>query len=347
MSTPKTDGLGFLNYEFRTLTRHKPQVAARLASRSCRSPTLSKAEFGTPLGWVFGRPAYRWIEFSEPRNFTICGLKHLGYQKSYENRLLDILRQPKIEAWGYESYRKLCLDRYDGIDNWFSVDVGFVESAASETKNCQTPDSHTAILAKFRTTRNALIRGSYKRSNAFSSQCTIRSSTNYRVSTSTKHFIRAEDFIKVSSTDFTSWPRALCVLEVRPLRSAGGGTPRRAATEASSFSPMTPTSIPCRSVKPTLPRINTAANTRTTSKKELSELVAVFADPRDLRTVKAAAKCLKASVSGPPPATSNNCLSNNMEAYVFPEPLVPKEQLLTNNHKIKTKRMSNCKSTET
>ncbi|KOX75902.1 hypothetical protein WN51_12332 [Melipona quadrifasciata] len=31
---------------------HKPQVAARLASRSCRSPTLSKAVCGTPLGWV-------------------------------------------------------------------------------------------------------------------------------------------------------------------------------------------------------------------------------------------------------------------------------------------------------
>lgn len=54
--------------------------------------------------------------------------------------------------------------------------------------------------------------------------------------------------------------------------------------------------------------------------------MAVFADPRDLRTVKAAAKCLKASVSGPPPATSNSCLSNNMEAYVLPEPLVPEEQ---------------------
>lgn len=64
---------------------------------------------------------------------------------------------------------------------------------------------------------------------------------------------------------------------------------------------------------------------------ELSELVAVFADPRDLRTVKAAAKCLKASVSGPPPATSNNCLSNNIEAYVLPEPLVPKQQQLTYN----------------
>lgn len=48
-----------------------------------------------------------------------------------------------------------------------------------------------------------------------------------------------------------------------------------------------------------------------------------MADPRDLRTVNAAAKCLKASVSGPPPATSNSCLSSNMEAYVFPEPLVP------------------------
>lgn len=45
-----------------------------------------------------------------------------------------------------------------------------------------------------------------------------------------------------------------------------------------------------------------------------SELVAVFADPKDLKTVKAAAKCLKASVSRPPPATANSCLSNNIEA---------------------------------
>ena len=60
--------------------------------------------------------------------------------------------------------------------------------------------------------------------------------------------------------------------------------------------------------------------------------MAVFADPRDLRTVNAAAKCLKASVSGPPPATSNSCLSSNMEAYVFPEPLVPKKRMDTWNN---------------
>lgn len=47
---------------------------------------------------------------------------------------------------------------------------------------------------------------------------------------------------------------------------------------------------------------------------ELSEFVAVLAEPKDLRTVKAAAKCLKASVSGPPPATSKSCLSNNIDA---------------------------------
>lgn len=60
---------------------------------------------------------------------------------------------------------------------------------------------------------------------------------------------------------------------------------------------------------------------------ELSEFVAVFAEPKDLRTVKAAARCLKASVSGPPPATSKSCLSNSIEAYVFPEPLVPVEEV--------------------
>lgn len=37
-----------------------------------------------------------------------------------------------------------------------------------------------------------------------------------------------------------------------------------------------------------------------------SELVDVFADPNDRRTVNAAAKCLNASVSGPPPATANS-----------------------------------------
>jgi hypothetical protein len=56
-----------------------------------------------------------------------------------------------------------------------------------------------------------------------------------------------------------------------------------------------------------------------------SELNEVLADPRERRTVKAAAKCLKASVSGPPPATSNNCRRSSMEAYVLPEPLIPAE----------------------
>lgn len=45
-----------------------------------------------------------------------------------------------------------------------------------------------------------------------------------------------------------------------------------------------------------------------------SEFVMVFADPKERNTVKAAAKCLKASVSGPPPATANNCRNNNIEA---------------------------------
>ena len=40
-----------------------------------------------------------------------------------------------------------------------------------------------------------------------------------------------------------------------------------------------------------------------------SLLAAVLALPRDLRTEKAAATCLKASVSGPPPAMSNSCLN--------------------------------------
>lgn len=54
-----------------------------------------------------------------------------------------------------------------------------------------------------------------------------------------------------------------------------------------------------------------------------SELVVVLADPSERSTVKAAARCLNASVSGPPPATANNCLSSNIEQCVFPEPEVP------------------------
>lgn len=54
-----------------------------------------------------------------------------------------------------------------------------------------------------------------------------------------------------------------------------------------------------------------------------SEFVDVLADPKDRNTVKAAAKCLKASVSGPPPATANNWRNSNIEQCVFPEPEVP------------------------
>lgn len=74
-----------------------------------------------------------------------------------------------------------------------------------------------------------------------------------------------------------------------------------------------------------------------------SEFVAVFAEPNDRKTVKAAAKCLNASVSGPaqylitlvstkqlfhlfykpPPATENSCRSSSIEQCVFPAPDVP------------------------
>lgn len=54
-----------------------------------------------------------------------------------------------------------------------------------------------------------------------------------------------------------------------------------------------------------------------------SELVAVLADPSDRRTVKAAAKCLKASVSGPPPATANSWRNSSIEQCVLPAPEVP------------------------
>lgn len=51
--------------------------------------------------------------------------------------------------------------------------------------------------------------------------------------------------------------------------------------------------------------------------------MAVLAEPNDRKTVKAAAKCLNASVSGPPPATANNCRSNSIEQCVLPAPDVP------------------------
>ena len=51
-----------------------------------------------------------------------------------------------------------------------------------------------------------------------------------------------------------------------PRNKAGGGTPRSVATEDNSFSPITPTSTPGPSVKPTFPRMSTAASTLTTSK---------------------------------------------------------------------------------
>lgn len=54
-----------------------------------------------------------------------------------------------------------------------------------------------------------------------------------------------------------------------------------------------------------------------------SELVDVFADPNDRKTVNAAAKCLNASVSGPPPATAKSWRRSSIEQCVFPEPDVP------------------------
>ena len=54
---------------------------------------------------------------------------------------------------------------------------------------------------------------------------------------------------------------------------------------------------------------------------------AVFADPRDLITVKLAARCLNVSVSVPPPAVSNSCLRTTIEVCVFPEPLAPETMI--------------------
>lgn len=56
--------------------------------------------------------------------------------------------------------------------------------------------------------------------------------------------------------------------------------------------------------------------------------MAVLAEPKDRRTVKAAARCLKASVSGPPPATANSCLNSSIETWLFPDPLVPNKTQL-------------------
>ena len=57
-----------------------------------------------------------------------------------------------------------------------------------------------------------------------------------------------------------------------------------------------------------------------------SRFAAVFADPSDLSTVKAADRCLKVSVScpaPPPDATSNSWRRSTIEACVFPEPDAP------------------------
>ena len=52
-------------------------------------------------------------------------------------------------------------------------------------------------------------------------------------------------------------------------------------------------------------------------------MVTVAAEHRDLRTVIVADRCLKASVSDPPPARSNSCRSMYMAQNVFPLPLSP------------------------
>lgn len=56
-------------------------------------------------------------------------------------------------------------------------------------------------------------------------------------------------------------------------------------------------------------------------------LAGVEAVPSERRTVKAAARCLNASVSGPPPATSNNRRSSTIDAYVLPEPDTPERMM--------------------
>lgn len=54
-----------------------------------------------------------------------------------------------------------------------------------------------------------------------------------------------------------------------------------------------------------------------------SVLVTVAAEHRDLRTVSVADRCLKASVSDPPPARSNSWRNMCMAQKVFPLPLSP------------------------
>jgi len=64
-----------------------------------------------------------------------------------------------------------------------------------------------------------------------------------------------------------------------------------------------------------------------------SELVEVFADPNERKTVKAAAKCLNASVSaGPPPATANSCRNRSIEQRVLPAPDDPALWQVNNGH---------------
>ncbi|KOX73214.1 hypothetical protein WN51_00325 [Melipona quadrifasciata] len=80
-------GLGFLNYEFRTLT-------SGCASRSCRSPTLSKAVCGTPLGWV-----------AEGTNFSrvVATTKRLGLRSLPSAALMSLYSTPLAEISELES----------------------------------------------------------------------------------------------------------------------------------------------------------------------------------------------------------------------------------------------------
>ncbi len=55
-----------------------------------------------------------------------------------------------------------------------------------------------------------------------------------------------------------------------------------------------------------------------------SLLAVVFAAPSDLSTAKEAERCLKVSVSAPPPpADSNSCRRSTMDVCVLPEPDAP------------------------
>ncbi|KOX78874.1 hypothetical protein WN51_08633 [Melipona quadrifasciata] len=96
---PQRRGLGFLKYGFRTLDLDKPQVAARLASMSYRSSTLSSRVCGTPLGWVTASIVVGWFSYN----------KRLRYKESLPSA--PLMSQATMVNWETTSSKTIKVDQ--------------------------------------------------------------------------------------------------------------------------------------------------------------------------------------------------------------------------------------------